>query len=306
MKKIAGLVICLLSIYTSATHAQMKGVTSVLEILDVTTSERKIVKEFPFLIEAPNWTPDGKWLIYNSGGKLYKLSPDSPKEPILINTDYAANCNNDHLLTFDGKQIAISHGTREDGKSRIYTLPIEGGVPRLITPMAPSYLHGWSPDSKFLTYCADRKGNYDVYVIPALGGEEIRLTSAEGLDDGPEYSSCGKYIWFNSVRSGLMQVWRMKDDGSEQTQMTFDETLNSWFPHISPDGKLVIYISYYKGDLAPNEHLPNKNVELRLMSAEGGKPSTLIKLFGGQGTINVNSWAPDSKRLAFVSYRLNE
>ena len=147
--------------------------------------------------------------------------------------------------------------------------------------MAPSYLHGWSPDGKELAYCASRNGNFDVYVIPAEGGEEKRLTTAEGLDDGPEYS-----------------------DGSEQTQMTFDETRNSWFPLVSPDGKWVIFITYYKGDLEPGEHLANKNVELRLMPASGGEPKTMVKLFGGQGTINVNSWAPDSKRLAFVSYRL--
>ena len=126
------------------------------------------------------------------------------------------------------------------------------------------------------------------------------------MDDGPEYSPDGKYIWFNSVRSGLMQAWRMKADGSEQTQMTFNENLNSWFPHVSPDGKQVVLIAYYKGDLKPGEHLANKNVILRIMPAEGGEPKTLFKLFGGQGTINVNSWAPDSKRFAFVSYKLED
>lgn len=282
----------------TATAQQKNEITSVLEILDVTNGNRTVVKEFPYRIEAPNWTPDGQWLLYNSDGKLYRLSPTSPAEPELINTGFAQNCNNDHVLSADGQQIAISHGTKEDYKSRIYTLPITGGTPRLITPMAPSYLHGWSPDGKELAYCAERNGNYDVYTIPAEGGEETRLTTAEGLDDGPEYSPCGQYIWFNSVRTGLMQVWRMKADGSEQTQMTFDETRNSWFPHISPDGKSVVFITYYKGDLEPGEHLANKNVELRLMPANGGEPKTLLKLFGGQGTINVNSWAPDSKRIA--------
>jgi dipeptidyl aminopeptidase/acylaminoacyl peptidase len=280
--------------------------TGILEILDVTTGNRTVVQEFPYQIEAPNWTPDGKWLIYNSGGRLYRISPDSPGEPEQINTGFAKGCNNDHVLTFDGKMIAISHGTKEDRKSRVYTLPIEGGTPRLITPMAPSYLHGWSPDSKFLTYCAERNGNFDIYIIPSEGGEEIRLTTAEGLDDGPEYSPDGRHIWFNSVRSGLMQVWRMNADGSEQTQMTFDENSNAWFPHVSPDGQQVAYIIYNKGDLNPDQHLANKNVELRLMSAAGGESKTLVKLFGGQGTINVNSWSPDSKRLAFVSYRLGD
>ncbi len=304
MKRILIWITCALC-GTYAMQAQNSKVTSILEIMDITTGKRTVVKEFPFLIEAPNWTTDGNWLIYNSRGKLYKLSPTSPAEPVEINTDYGYRCNNDHVLSADGKQIAISHGTKEDGKSRIYTLPIEGGIPRLITPMAPSYLHGWSPDGKYLAYCADRKGNYDVYVIPAEGGEEVRLTTAEGLDDGPEYSPCGQYIWFNSVRSGLMQVWRMKADGSEQTQMTFDETRNSWFPHVSPDGKTVVYIAYKKGDVKPGDHPANKNVELLRMPSAGGEPKVITQLFGGQGSLNVNSWAPDSKRFAFVSYRLD-
>ena len=261
--------------------AQEKQVTSILEILDVTDGTRTVVKEFPYRVEAPNWTPDGQWLVYNSGGKLYKISPDKPGEPELIPTGFATRCNNDHVIAADGQQIAISHATKEDRKSRIYTLPFAGGTPHLVTPLGPSYLHGWSPDGQQLAYCAERNGNYDVYVIPAEGGEETRLTTAEGLDDGPEYSPCGRYIWFNSVRTGLMQLWRMKRDGSEQTQMTFDETRNSWFPHVSPDGKLVLFITYRKGDLEPGEHLPNKHVELRLMPAEGGEPRTLVKLFGG-------------------------
>lgn len=291
---------CLLSI-----QAQQNKISSILEILNIETGERTTVKEFPYLIEAPNWTYDGQWLIYNSRGKLWKLSPATPTEPQEIYTGFASNCNNDHVLSFDGEQIAISHGTKEDGQSRIYTLPIGGGDPQLITPLAPSYLHGWSPDGLYLTYCAERKDNYDVYSIPAKGGVEKRLTNSDGLDDGPEYSPDGNYIWFNSVRTGLMQIWRMKADGTEQTQMTFDETRNSWFPHISPNGKLVVFITYYKDDLKPDEHLPNKNVELRIMPTNGGEPKTLVKLFGGQGTINVNSWSPDSKYIAFVSYRLN-
>ena len=282
-------------------------VTSILEIYDVTTGTRKVVREFNTRMEAPNWTPDGKWLVYNSGGLLYKISPDIPgDEPKQINTDFVASCNNDHVISFDGKFIAISASPVEARRSYVYTVPIEGGIPQLVTPVGPSYLHGISPDNNFLAYCADRNGNFDVYVIPAKGGVERRLTDAEGLDDGPEYSPDGKYIWFNSVRSGLMQAWRMKADGSEQTQMTFDEDLNTWFPHVSPDSKQVVLISYQKGDVAPGDHPANKNVMLRIMPAEGGEPTTIIKLFGGQGTINVNSWAPDSKRFAFVSYRLEE
>jgi Tol biopolymer transport system component len=293
------------AVFTNVEYSRPpSGVISVLEILDVETGQRTTVREFDALIEAPNWTPDGKWLIYNSGGSLYRLSPDKTGVPELIDTDFAVNCNNDHVVSFDGQFIAISNSPVEDRRSHVYTVPVEGGTPRLVTPVGPSYLHGVSPDGKMLAYCADRGGNYDVYVTPTEGGREERLTTAEDLDDGPEYSPDGEYIWFNSVRSGLMQVWRMKADGSEQTQMTFDETRNSWFPHVSPDNRQVVFITYNKGDLKPNEHLANKNVELRLMPSGGGEPRTLAKLFGGQGTINVNSWAPDSRRLAFVSYRL--
>ena len=294
------LTLILLIATMSSAFAQQK-VTSVLEIYDLETNTRTVVKEFPYTIEAPNWTVDGKWLIYNSKGTLHKISPDGKLEEDL-NTGYATSCNNDHCLSFDGKHIAVSHGTAEDHKSRVYVLPIEGGIPQLITPLAPSYLHGWSPDGKTLAYCAERNGNFDVYTVPTECGVEKRLTTAEGLDDGPEYTPDGKYIWFNSVRTGLMQLWRMKADGSEQEQMTFDEDRNSWFGHVSPNGELVAYITYWKGDLEPGQHLANKNVELRIMPANGGAAKTVVKLFGGQGTINVNSWAPDSRRFAYVSY----
>ncbi|KIL42540.1 transporter [Gordoniibacillus kamchatkensis] len=281
-----------------------RNVSSVLETVDVESGERTVLAEFDYLVEAPNWTRDGARLIYNSLGRIYSFDISS-RESTVIDSGYAVHCNNDHVLSPDNKLIAVSHHTQEDGQSRIYILPISGGVPVLITSMAPSYLHGWSPDGGQLAYCGERNGQYDIYTIPVSGGVETQLTDLPGLDDGPEYSPDGRYIWFNSVRTGLMQVWRMKADGSEQTQMTFDES-NNWFPHVSPDGESVAFLAYRKGDVAPGDHPANKNVEIRLMPSAGGESRTLVKLFGGQGTINVNSWSPDSKRLAFVSYRLKE
>lgn len=279
-------------------------VTSILEIFDIVTRERKVIREFPFLIEAPDWAPDGKHLVYNSEGLIYKLAIASPNKEELIDTGFATKCNNDHLVSPDGKWLAISHRSLPEGKPTIFALPSGGGMPRQVTPSLPSYLHGWSPDSKKLTYCANRNGEMDVYTINLDGSEETRLTTSEGLNDGPEYSPDGQFIWFNSVRTGLMQIWRMKTDGSEQTQITFDEDHNSWFPHLSPDGEHVVYVAYRKGDLEPHEHLRYKNVELRMIPKNGGEPKTLIKLFGGQGSLNVNSWSPDSKQFAFVSFRL--
>jgi len=279
-------------------------VTSILEIYDITTKERKTIREFPYLIEAPNWTPDGKYLMYNSEGLIYRLPVSLPEKEELIDTGYANRCNNDHLISPDGKWLGVSHRSLPEGRPTIFILPAEGGIPRQITPSQPSYMHGWSPNGLKLTYCANRGGEMDVYTINADGSDERRLTSSEGLNDGPEYSPDGQYIWFNSMRTGLMQVWRMKVDGSEQTQITFDEDRNSWFPHLSPDGNNIVYIAYRKEDVEPHEHLRYKNVELRLLTGEGSEPKTLVQLFGGQGSLNVNSWSPDSKQFAFVSFRL--
>lgn len=276
---------------------------SILQTCDVETGRIETLAEFDYLIEAPNWSPDGRFLFYNSKGGICRFSLETG-ESQTVETGFAQNCNNDHVLSPDGKSIAISHGTHEDGQSRIYTVPLAGGVPRLITPLAPSYLHGWSPDGTTLAYCAQRAGEFDIYTIPAEGGREIRLTHAPGLNDGPEYDSAGEYIWFNSVRAGLMQAFRMRADGSEQVQMTLEEEWNIWFPHISPDRQWVVMLAYRKGDVEPHEHVPHKNVELKLMPAAGGPLKTLVSLFGGQGTINVNSWAPDSRRFAFVSYKI--
>ena len=282
-------------------RAQGQQVISRLEIFNIETRERTLVREFDYNIQAPNWTPDGRYLVYNSRGLIYKISPTGG-DPLPVNTGDILSSNNDHVLSFDGEWLCIS-ARGPAGGSQVYVLPLTGGEPRLVTENSPSYLHGISPDGQFLAYCAGRDNNMDVWVIPFEGGTEVRLTDAEGLDDGPEYSPDGQYIWFNSVRSGLMQIWRMRTDGSEQTQMTTDES-NSWFAHVSPDGDKVVYITYNKDDVAPGSHPANKDVELRMMSSDGEGYETLVKLFGGQGTFNVNSWAPDSKRFAFVSYEI--
>ncbi len=275
---------------------------SSLETVDVHTGVRTVLKTFDFVIEAPNWTRDGRRLIFNSGGGLFafELSTGGVTK---IDTGFAVDCNNDHVLSPDNTRLAISHFAHEDAASRIYTLPLTGGTPALVTPKGPSYLHGWSPDGRRLAYCAERDGQYDIYSIDVEGGPESRLTDTAGLDDGPEYSPDGRHIWFNSTRSGLMQIWRMRVDGQQQEHVLQEEA-NAWFPHVSPDGRWVVYLAYAKGDVDPAEHPPNKNVELRLMPVEGGASRLVVKLFGGQGTMNVNSWSPDSRTVAFVSYRL--
>jgi Tol biopolymer transport system component len=266
-----------------------------LELMDVDTLEVTCVRVYDHLIEAPNWLP-GDRLLYNSGGLIYILDLRSGAET-KVDTGFCTRCNNDHVVWND--KLAVSCFTAEDMLSRVYTLPLSGGMPTLVTPMAHSFLHGISPDGETLSYCAERNGSWDIYSIPFAGGEESRLTDSEGLNDGPEYAPDGR-IWFNSVRDGNMQVYRMNPDGTEQTRMTRDGR-NDWFPHVSPDGKRLVYISYDDG-VKPGEHPADKNVELHIMDADGRNGRLLQKLFGGQGSINVNSWAPDSKRIAYVRY----
>jgi Tol biopolymer transport system component len=249
--------------------------------------------------ENPNWSPDGKTLFVNQRSRMYTL-PAAGGKLTLLDTGEAKGCNNDHGLSPDGKWLALSSG-HEDKVSKIYIVPVNGGAARRVTPNGPSYWHGWSPDGKTLAYCGKRGDNFDIYTIPAAGGEEKRLTDAEGLDDGPEYTPDGKFIYFNSERSGLMKIWRMNADGSKQEQVTTDAEYADWFPHPSPDGKMLVFMSYDKG---VKGHPANQDVVLRIMPLAGGKPKVLATLFGGQGTINVPSWSPDSKSIAFVSYRL--
>lgn len=279
-----------------------------LEIMDVATKERKVLKTFDTVIEAPNWTKDGKYLIYNSLGKLYRYDIATGEEKLVL-TGFADMCNNDHVLSPDDSMIAVSHASAEDMQSRIYILPlvVEGEgqniKPQIVTAKAPSYLHGWSPEGDLLAFCGERNGDgdYAVFTIKTDGSDEKKLTYTDSLDDGPEFSPDGKTIWFNSARSGLMQVWKMNVDGSNQT-MVSNQNLNCWFPHISPDQTKVVYIAYFPGDLKPEEHLPDKRVQLRMMDADGSNDHLLYEFDGGQGSINVNSWSPCSKKIAYVTY----
>lgn len=280
-------------------------VGSALEILEPHTGELSLVHWAREPFEAPNWTPDDAALILNlnnggpQGGRLirYDLASGAVRP---IDTGFGIRNNNDHVLSFDGTRLGISHhDAAHDGQSAIYTLPATGGTPRLVTPRFPSYLHGWSPDGKWLVYTAGRGGRWNICKIPSDGGEEVPLTDTAGLNDGPEYSPDGAWIYFNSTRTGRMQLWRMRPDGTSPEAVT-DDAFNNWFPHVSPDGKWIAFLSY-GDDVAPTDHPYYKHVYLRLMPASGGPARVIAYVYGGQGTINVPSWSPDSRRLAFVS-----
>lgn len=283
---------------------------SQLELLDVATGQRHIVHRSSYPFEAPNWTPDGTALIFNTSGadpqrrgRLYRFDLAS-RQATLIDTGFAIRNNNDHVLSFNGTMLGISDQSTDQGQSTIFTLPARGGVPKRITPLTPSYLHSWSPDGKFLLYTGGRNGEFDIYKIPSDGsGPEVRLTTAPGVDDGPEFTPDGKHIYFNSVRSGKMQIWRMGPNGENQERVTHDD-FNNWFPHVSPDGKWLAMISY-GDDIDPSDHPYYRHVYLRLMpiTADGSRANARVVayVYGGQGSINVPSWSPDGTMIAFVS-----
>ncbi len=271
--------------------------------------DRRIVRQFDEKIEAPNWSHDGKTLIYNSGGKIWRI-PVEGGEPVAIDTGRFVDNNNDHGLSPDGRQLVISDQIEPDNLSRIHVVTLDGSAPvRTLVddPAARSYWHGWSPDGATLAYVrvGAGDGSYDIWAQDLAGGAPRPLIVGPGVNDGPEYSRDGKHLYFNSTRSGAMALWRANSDGSDPVQLTHDPARRDWFAHLSPDGKWIAYVSF-GDDVALEDHPPNRtDVQLRLMPADGSAPPiVLTRLFGGQGTINVPSWSPDGTRIAFVSYRL--
>jgi len=286
-------------------------VEATLEVLTISNRDRRVVRHFDSKIEAPNWSRDGKSLVYNSGGRIWRI-PIEGGEPGPIDTGRFVDNNNDHGLSPDGRQLAISDQIEPDNLSRIHVVTLDGSAPvRTVVDdqQARSYWHGWSPDGTTLAYVRVglNDGSYDIWTKDLADGAPRPLVVGPGVDDGPEYSPDGQHLYFNSTRSGAMALWRAKADGSEPVQLTHDPARRDWFPHLSPDGKQIVYVSF-GDDVAIEDHPPNReDVQLRIVPADGSAPPQILtRLFGGQGTINVPSWSPDGRYVAFVSYRLKQ
>jgi len=281
------------------------GQIAELTVFDLDAGQATVVFTADAVIEAPNWTPDGRHLVFNAGGQFWRIGADGQGAPVLIDTGWLADLNNDHVISPDGATLYVSS---DDG--HLYAVPSAGGAPARVSNRHATpfhyYLHGISPDGLELAYVAVEGGGdghrINLFTIPAASGADVRLSDIDKPNDGPDYSPDGQWIYFNSERAsdvpGHAQIFRMARDGSGIEQLTFDARVN-WFPHPSPDGRSIVYISYPEGTLG---HPPDKQVILRLMPAGGGQHRDLAAFLGGQGTINVNSWAPDSRRFAYVAY----
>lgn len=284
---------------------------STVIVHDLETRSSRVVYRADAVWEAPNWSRDGKFLLLNSAGRLYRLAIDAAgAEPQALDLDPSLRANNDHDFSPDGRLIAISASSPSSRQSQIYVANADGSKHRLVVSTTPSYFHGWSPDGKYLAFVANRDGKqYDLYRVPATGGEEERLTADPANDDGTDYSPDGKWIYFNSNRGGGWNIWRMPANGAGPDdrlagRVTNDD-LEDWFPHPSPDGRALLFLSFPHGTEGHNER--TLQVQLRLIPVPGAAigdapPQVLATFSGGQGSINVNSWAPDSKRFAYVSY----
>jgi Tol biopolymer transport system component len=288
-----------------------------ISIYDLRDKSIRTLYQADQVFEAPNWAPDGTYLLSNSGGRLYRIPVNDAKAtPEVVNIDSSLRLNNDHAPSPDGKTIAFSASSPASRQSQVYVSNADGSNARVMVAATPSYFHGWSPDGRYLAYVHQHAGpngapaNYDIFRVPATGGEPEQLDSNPGYDDGPDYSPEGKWIYFNSDRSGGWDVWRIPADGAgpndqKAEQITNDE-LEDWFPHPSPDGKWLVFLSFPRGTKTHNDKLAD--MQLRMMPLPGARLAqpaqvqVLTTFFGGQGTINVNSWSPDSTRFAFVIY----
>ncbi|MBT0768549.1 hypothetical protein KIH74_06405 [Kineosporia sp. J2-2] len=257
------------------------------------------------LYEAPNWTTDGQLLI-NGDGLLWLLPADGSAPPRQIRAEGLPDVNNDHVLAPDGLSVFASANDWH-----IWQVPLTGGDARRVTPDdgGMHFLHGVSPDGKRLGYVRldpsgdDWWASATVHTIGVDGRDDHALTTHPGPADGCEWTPDGAWIVFNteqfSTTAGHAQLARVRPDGTALEQLTFDERVN-WFPHVAPTGDVAVYLSYPPGTTGHPADLP---VELRLVRTDAwGEPVTLVALEGGQGTINVPSWAPDGSAFAFVDY----
>ncbi|WP_230582071.1 TolB family protein [Xanthomonas arboricola] len=274
-------------------------------IMDVAeTRARRIFVIDDVMLEAPNWLPTGEALLLNGDGKPFLLMLD-PSELRSWEIEDLPPVNNDHVVDRLGRHVYLS---ADDGHIYRAALNFERAGAKRISQSEDlmHFLHGIHPTDGRLAFVGVHRrpsaGEHpaQIYTMTIAGGDYRQLTRGPGAADGCEHSPDGQWIYFSSeCFDGHMQIGRMRCDGTELTQLTFDQCSN-WFPHVSPDGRRVAYLAYAPGTTG---HPGDVWVDIRLVEDHDWQSAkTVARVFGGQGTMNVNSWSPDSKQFAYVTY----
>ncbi|MBL7493344.1 PD40 domain-containing protein [Frankia sp. AgB1.9] len=282
------------------------GQRSQLWVADTETGKQTLLYErHDLLFEAPNWV-EPELMLVNADGKLWEYRFDGDLTPIAF--EGVPDLNNDHIPDADGTHIYLSCNDWN-----IYRAPIRGGLAVPLTfsrndPRTLYFAHGASPDGTQLSYIeAEVRANYEVtktgiFMMSADGTNRRRLTPLENAN-GPEFTPDGEWVYYTTERfDGHMQIARMRPDATEDERVTFDEAADHWFPHFSPDGRRAAYLAYQRDS---GDHPADRWVELRSVALpDWSSPRTMAQIRGGQGTLNVNSWSPDSTRFSYVAYPL--
>ncbi len=306
-----GWAVCLWASKPSTTSAQSlegrEANRTSLIVYEVDRRSSKVVAVEPRLFGAPNWSPDGKNWYVNGGGKLWRVPSDGNGHPEAIPIPSVGWIDINHGVSPDGKTLAFTSGA-------LLRAPVGGGAAKKLVDADGSYFHGWSPDGKTITYSSNRANNLDLYAVAGSGGAERRLTADPAIDDTSEYSPDGRWVYFNSNRSGNFEIWRTPAEDAGATEkpaerITFDDR-EDWWPHPSPDGKWLIYLSYPP---KTGWHYPDRDVSIRKVKLPepGAKldPKTLAasneeaaRFVGGHGSLGASPWSPDSRRFVFAAF----
>ncbi|MBT1621472.1 biopolymer transporter Tol [Curtobacterium flaccumfaciens pv. oortii] len=295
----------------------LPGQTSRVHVYDLESRTSRLVFESSsLLVEAPNVLHDGTILL-NGGGDLWLLEHGGPvlDETALVPVPMPGvpEINNDHVLDPSGNSVVVSG---RDGD--LYRVPVPaGGAAATLTDVTTAlpvvrkfYLHGIAPDGDTLAAIVGERTEAgvwttDVALVDPATGEPTFLTRDEHPDDGVSFA--GEMLVWNSERftPGTAQLVALWPGATDPVRITNDDRVN-WFPQVSPDGEHLLYLSYEPG---VQGHPADHRVELRLLPGvlvRGARmmpvPETLVVLDGGQGTVNVPPWSPDSRWFAYCDY----
>jgi Tol biopolymer transport system component len=286
----------------SPQHASAAGTMRESSLVNVQIEDQYrraiVIRSGSTPMQSPNWAPGGRDIYVHESGRLVDipvLDPQIGGTPRPVDVGPLLDCSGNFGVAPDGQTIAVSCADAARGNHQVYVVPLHGGAPKRLTNGPESgYFHAWSPDGTSLAFTRGKASRADIYAVSVEGGAEKRLTT-DTLNDGPDYTADGKYIYFDSARSGRLQIWRMNADGSEPTQVTGDLSANS-SPHVSPDGKSVAFLSQ-----ASDSGDAIARTTLKILTPADGMIRAVTEFDGNRGSLAMNSWL-DHNHLALIEY----